>query len=86
MYTLDTVELIVEEADWRPNSKCLAGDTIVEIKAGWGEVEVGRQVRRAGGKWNPRKKVWELRYDQVVKLGLRERLVGYIDIDAKKSI
>jgi hypothetical protein len=80
------VELIVEETDWQPMPKRLTGGTIVEIKVGWGEVEVGRQVKRAGGKWNPQKKVWELRYDQVVKLGLQDRVVGYMDIDAKKSI
>jgi hypothetical protein len=80
------VELIVEETAWQPKPKRPTGGTIVEIKVGWGEVEVGRQVKRAGGKWNPQKKVWELRYDQAVRLGLREQIVGYIDIDAKKSI
>lgn len=84
-----TVELIVEEADWIPPSKRPAGDTIVDIKVEWGEADVARQVKNAGGIWNAQKKVWELRYDQVVKCGLANRIVGeygYLNLDARKSI
>jgi hypothetical protein len=70
-----TVELIIEEVDWEPKPKRPSGETIVDIKVDWGEVELGRQVRGAGGKWNPGKKVWELRYDQVLALGLEDRIV-----------
>ncbi len=30
--------------------------------------------QRAGGKWNPMRRVWELRYDRVVELGLERRI------------
>lgn len=70
-----TVELIVEEMPWTPKPKRPRGDSIVAIRVNWGEADVARQVKRAGGKWNPQKKVWELRYDQVVQLGLQSRLV-----------
>lgn len=81
-----TIELIVEEIDWRPTPKRPRGDTIAEIKVNWGEAEIGKRVRQAGGKWNPQNKVWELPYDQVVKLELEKRIVGYLNIDGKKSI
>jgi hypothetical protein len=32
-------------------------------------------VKRAGGTWNPDRKVWELRYDRAVALGLEGRIV-----------
>ncbi len=67
-----TVEIIVEEIPWTPQPK---RDAIVAVRVNWGEAELARQVKRAGGKWNAQKKVWELRYDQVVKLRLRNRLV-----------
>ena len=81
-----TIELIVEEVDWQPTPKRPRGDKIVESKVNWGETVIGRQVRQAGGTWNPQKKVWELRYDQVVKLGLEKRVVRHLNIDTKKSI
>ena len=70
-----TVELIVEEVDWEPRPRRPAGNALVEVKVAWGEAGLGRQVRRAGGRWNADKKVWELRYDQVMALGLEERMV-----------
>ena len=81
-----TVELIVEEIAWQRRPKRPKKNAIAEIKVNWGETEIGRRVRQAGGKWNPQKKVWELRYDQVVKLGMENRIVGYLNIDTKKSI
>jgi hypothetical protein len=32
-------------------------------------------VKAAGGVWNRKKKLWELHYQQVLKLGLIERMV-----------
>lgn len=81
-----TVELIVEEIDWRPIPKKPRGDDIAEIKVNWGEAEIGKGVKQAGGKWNAQKKVWELRYDQVVKLGMEKRIVRYLYVDTKKHI
>jgi hypothetical protein len=81
-----TIELIVEEIDWRPAPKRPRGDTIATLKVNWGEAEIAKRVKQAGGKWNAQNRVWELRYDQVVKLGLEKRIVGYLNVDTKKSI
>ena len=70
-----TVEIIVGEMAWTPKPKGPHGDELMAIRVALGEVEVRRQVKLAGGKWDPQKKVWELRYDQVVKLGLHQRIV-----------
>ena len=44
------------------------GDRLVCVRVGFAEVELREQVKQAGGKWNRSRKVWEMRYDQVVAL------------------
>ena len=70
-----TVELIEETANWVPPQPEIAPETLVGVRVVWGEIELARQIRQAGGRWNGGQKVWELRYDAVVRLGLAERLV-----------
>ena len=70
-----TVELIVAEREWEPPPPRFAVDTIVGVRVGFAEVETREQVKQAGGKWNRSRKVWELRYEQVVALKLEARIV-----------
>ena len=70
---ITTVELIVDEADWEPPATP-AADQRVGIRVGVTEHDVQKQVKQAGGTWNRRRKVWELRYAKVVALGLQDRL------------
>jgi hypothetical protein len=39
------------------------------------DVAVRDRVKQAGGTWNPKRRVWQLRYDRVVALGLNGRIV-----------
>jgi hypothetical protein len=71
-----TVELIIEKRDWEPPTPRRQDDAIVAIQVAAQEREVRRQVKAAGGKWNPRDVVWELPYGQVVALGLADRIVS----------
>ena len=71
-----TVELIVEEVDWEIKSPLPDAKTKVLIRVNWGETGVGIKVKQAGGVWDPEKKVWEIEYGQVERLGLTERIVG----------
>jgi len=68
-----TVELIVEDAPWIPPVK-MAADAMVGVRVAFQEVEMQRNVKRAGGKWNPQRRLWEMRYDQAVALGLKDRI------------
>ena len=70
-----TVELIVEESDWEPVGCQRAAESVVRVRIALPEVEVRNQVKRAGGRWDPQRRVWELRYDRVVALGLADRIV-----------
>ena len=69
-----TVELLVAERDWEPRPR-FADDQIVGLRVAFADVAVRTQVKQAGGTWNPERRVWQLRYDRVVALGLNRRIV-----------
>ncbi|HXH11754.1 MAG TPA: hypothetical protein VNP04_18575 [Alphaproteobacteria bacterium] len=71
----ETVELIVAERAWEPSPPRFAADTMVGVRVGFAEVELRDQVKQAGGQWNRNRKVWELRYEQVVAFKLEARIV-----------
>jgi len=72
-----TVELIVAEWAWEPPVPQIPADQIVALRIGFAEVDLRERVKQAGGKWNPRQKVWELCYGQVVALHLEARIVEH---------
>ena len=71
---LKTVESIVEEVLWRPERAARKGAETVGVRVDIQDVSLQRQVKLAGGRWNPARRVWELRRDQALKLGLHERM------------
>ena len=73
---IKTVELIVAEIPWQPALKRTPANKIMQIRVKYGEVELGKRVRAAGGIWNRANKVWELPYRRVLRLGLTERIVN----------
>jgi hypothetical protein len=70
-----TVELLVAERDWEPPRPRFAHDQIVGLRVAFAEVAVRDRLKEAGGTWNPERRVWQLRYDRVVALGLNSRIV-----------
>jgi hypothetical protein len=70
-----TVELLVAERDWQPRRPSFAPDQIVGLRVAFADMAVRAQVKQAGGRWNPERRVWQLRYDRVVALGLNSRIV-----------
>jgi hypothetical protein len=66
-----TVELIVEEAPWSPPAR-LPKERLIGVCITFQEVELQRQVKRTGTKWNPTRRLWEMRYDQALALGLKD--------------
>lgn len=71
---LKTVELIVEEEPWTPLAAAPA-DALVPIRLAWSEVTLRQQVKQGGGRWDPQRQIWEVRYTQAVALGLTERII-----------
>ncbi|MBI2493307.1 MAG: hypothetical protein HYV94_14595 [Candidatus Rokubacteria bacterium] len=67
--------LLVAEPDWEPPQLRFAHDQIVGLRAAFADVAVRDQVKQAGRAWNRERRVWQLRYDRVVELGLNSRIV-----------
>ncbi len=70
-----TVELVVAEREWNPPRSQIAHDQIVALRVAYADVSIRNRVKQAGGTWNPERRVWQLRYDHVVALGLSSRIV-----------
>lgn len=66
---MKTVELVVDEAPWIPGS---ARRVFVDVR--YEETGLRERMRNAGGRWSPEKRLWEIRYDRAVKLGLSRRI------------
>ena len=73
---LKTVELIVDEWDWPPPRPARDPGQIVALRIAWEEAELQGRVKSAGGRWNPTRRVWEVRYAVAERLGLAGRIVG----------
>ena len=96
---LKTVEIVVAECDWDPPPPRFAPDRIVGVRVALAEVSIRDRVKRAGGWWNPEAKVWQLRYERALKLGLSRRIVdseasdtrcrdgrpGHLPVDAREA-
>jgi hypothetical protein len=70
-----TVELLVAARDWEPPRPRVPHDQVVGIRVAFSEVGVRDRVKQSGGTWNPERRIWQLRYDRVVALGLSGRIV-----------
>ena len=72
---LKTVELLVAEREWEPPRPPYADNQIVGVRIAVAEGAVRERAKQAGGKWNPDRKVWELRYREAVAVKLATRIV-----------
>lgn len=63
-----TVEIVVDEA---PTQNSLR----VGVRVAWGEKELARSVRTAGGTWEPEVRLWMMTLGQAKRLGLTDRIV-----------
>jgi hypothetical protein len=73
-----TVELVVEQQPWRKNIDKVPPNKTVFIQVAYGEVQIGRLVRNAGGTWNRGRRLWKLPYGEARALGLEERIVSKV--------
>jgi hypothetical protein len=65
----------VDESAWAPAVGRWQADRLVPLRVTVTEVALRQQVKRVGGKWHPQQEVWEMRYEQVLALGLADRIV-----------
>jgi hypothetical protein len=75
---LKTIELVVERADWKPPLKKFTAATVVALRIEGYETELRKKVKAAGGKWNPEKRLWHVKYCDIAGTELEK----HIHIDA----
>jgi len=70
---LKTIEIVLEESPWQAPAR-FSADEIVGVRVSLAEVDLQRRLKQAGGRWNPSRKLWEVRYQTAVALKLTSRL------------
>jgi hypothetical protein len=74
---LKTVELIVERTEWAPPRPCYAADTLVPLRIDVADMPTRSQVKAAGGRWNPEKKLWFIKHGKIAGTPLEKHI--YVD-------
>jgi hypothetical protein len=64
----------VNEKAWAPR-RSPRDERIVAVRIAFAETVLRESAKRAGGRWNPDRKLWDLPYRQPVKAGLADRIV-----------
>lgn len=77
-----TIEIVVDRKPWQPQTKKNLHAQMMSLRIAYNETEARKQVKAAGGKWDPTQQVWLLCYEKVIELGMKDRLVS----DEVKSV
>jgi hypothetical protein len=86
-----TVELIVDTCPWTSGVSFPRGadpdglaPEVVFVYVSYNERALRERVKAAGGRWDKDRRAWELRFEHVVRLGLRDRIQFLTD--ARKEV
>jgi hypothetical protein len=71
---LKTVELIVERTEWTPPQPRYTHDTLVPLRIEAADMPLRLQAKAAGGRWNPEKKLWFVKYGNIVGTPLEKHI------------
>ncbi len=75
---LKTVELIVDRTSWTPPAPKYSENTIVFLRIKAADMPMRQQAKAAGGRWNPEKKLWFIKYGKIAGTPLEK----HIQVDA----
>ncbi len=71
---LKTVELVVERTEWTPLRPCYADDTLVPLRIDAADMPMRLQVKAAGERWNPEKKLWFIKHGKIAGTPLEKHI------------
>jgi hypothetical protein len=80
---IKTVELVLERKQLPPSAKNIKDETLVPVQIAYGEAELGRMARAAGGNWDPDVKLWYIKYGKIKGTTLEEHII--LDARAKRE-
>src|SRR5262249_17665723 len=70
-----TVEWIIAEEGWAPPQIQPKRDALVSIRLTLPKTTLHQQVKQYKGRWDAQRGIWELRYEQVMALGLEAHVI-----------
>ena len=71
---LKTVELIVEREEWTPPPPRYTADTLVPLHINIADMQARLQAKAAGGRWNPEKQLWFVKYGKIAGTALEKHI------------
>lgn len=71
---LKTVELLVERTDWTPPPPRYTVDTLVPLRIDAFDMPARSQAKAAGGRWDPEKKLWFVKYGKIAGTTLEKHI------------
>jgi hypothetical protein len=71
---LTTVELVVAQAEWIPPHQMNPG-LLVGVRIGYGEAHLRERIKAAGGRWDPKARLWRTTFRKAGELGMEGRIV-----------
>jgi hypothetical protein len=71
---LTTVEIVVARAPLK-RPRRLPDSALVYVKVDLWEKLLQERLKKAGARWDPALRLWRVRYDKALELGLRRRLL-----------
>ena len=83
---IKTIELVIERKNWIPDPQRIPPNKIMSLKIKYGEVELGRQVKSVGGRWDAKTKLWRLPYRKIAMFGLVDRIVTDEEVSHKRNM
>ncbi len=85
---IKTVELIVEKKDLAPLRKekqhKIEDESVVPVRIEYGQKQLGKMARSAGGRWDPDVKLWYIPYGKIKGTELEKHIV--FDAGMKKGV
>jgi len=80
MTMFKTIEIIVDSKPWNAETKKIPKNKIMSIRIAIDELELRNRVKAAGGKWDPKRQVWQISYEKVTELGLSDRIGDHVPL------
>lgn len=72
---IKTVEIIVERKQLPPSARSQKDETLVPLQIAYGEKELGKMARSAGGIWDADVKLWFVKYGNIKGTELEKHII-----------
>jgi hypothetical protein len=76
---IKTVELVIEKTEWMPPLRRYTEDAMVHLHIKADDMPSRTQAKAAGGRWNPEKQLWVVKYGKIAGTPLEK----HIQVDAR---